>query len=160
MICYAKFKCNSHPDRDQRFHFHKLEWPEVTGILAADSWQQFGGQEGAWSHTQRRFYSIDHQRFLKMYPWRISLQRMNNAAMNTPYSFDFLKKFVLRLALHEIWMVKLESCLPSMPSFDRGLYGRSGYGYVSSSHFIPKYPKGSVSPRLRWTLLAFPPEAS
>ena len=33
MICYAKFKCNSHPDPDQRFHFHKLECPRSRAFL-------------------------------------------------------------------------------------------------------------------------------
>lgn len=33
MICYAKFKCNSHPDPDQRFHFHKLECPRSQAFL-------------------------------------------------------------------------------------------------------------------------------
>lgn len=160
MICYAKFKCNSHPDPDQRFHFHKLECPRSQAFLQLILGSNLEGRKVHEATLNGDFTPLTTKDFWRMYPGRISLQRMNNAAMNTPYSFDFLKKFVLHLALHEIWMVTLESCLPSMPSFDQGLYGRSGYGYVSSSHFIPKYPKGSVSPRLRWTLLAFPPEAS
>lgn len=115
--------------------------PQVTGILAADSWQQFAGQEGAWSHTQRRFYSID-QRFLKMYPWRISLQTMNNAAMNTPYSFNFLKKFVLCFTKVGWWNSRADF-LQSLPLIKAFMVA------VAMAMFLRRtsYPN---TPRVQW----------